>query len=134
VVWANRVQGQSSLGPDAQRFYLGGRTSIRGYERRSLSGPQTTLLQSELRFPVLRGLILGVPAPWVFPTVSGGAFVDAAWAWDSSRQSELGSAGFSFWIGGGFFPAFRWNYAWLTSDFQTFTRRPRTQFTLDFNF
>jgi len=134
VVWANRVQGQSSSGPDAQRSYLGGRGSILGYERRSLSGLQTTLVQSELRFPVLRGLVLGIPAPWLFPTISGAAFVNAAWAWESPYRWEVGSAGFSFWIGGGYFPAFRWNYAWLTQDFSTFTRRPRTQFSLDFNY
>ena len=134
VTWANRLQGQSNSGPDAQRFYLGGRGSIRGYERRSLSGLQTALAQSELRFPLLRGLVFGVPAPWVFPTVSGGAFFDAAWAWESPYQWQLGSAGFSFWLGGGYFPAFRWNYAWLTNDFVTYTRHPLTQFTLDFNF
>ncbi len=134
VVGAGRAQGQSSSGPDAQRFYLGGRTSIRGFERRALAGLHTTLLQAEVRFPLLRGLVLAVPAPWVFPTVSGGAFADAAWAWDSSRQSEIGSAGFSFWLGGGYFPAIRWNYAWKSRDLRTFTRRPRTQFALDFNF
>ena len=134
VVWASRGQGQSSTGPDAQRFYMGGRSSIRGYERRSMAGLQTGLLQTEVRFPLLRGLVLAVPAPWVFPTVSGGAFVDAAWAWESSQQRELGSAGLSFWVGGGFFPAFRWNYAWLTRDLRTFTRKPRTQFSLDFNY
>ena len=158
VVWANRAQGQQSTGPDAQQYFLGGRQSIRGYDRRSLSGEKTVLLQSEMRFPLLRGLVLGVPAPWMFPTVSGGAFVDAAWAWNGSQSvfvidedpndpqylqlveqripslRRLGSAGFSFWIGGGYFPAFRWNYAWLTDDFRTFTRHPRTQFTLDFNF
>ena len=158
VVWANRAQGQASTGPDAQQFFLGGRQSIRGYDRRSLSGVQTALLQSEVRFPLLRGLVFGVPAPWMFPTVSGGAFIDAAWAWNdplsvlvlqedpsspigvslveerTPRQRMIGSTGFSFWIGGGYFPAFRWNYAWLTDDFHSFTRHPRTQFTLDFNF
>lgn len=160
VTWASRVQGQSSNGPDAQRFYMGGRGSIRGYERRTLSGLQTALVQSEVRFPLLRGLVLAVPAPWMFPTITGAAFADAAWAWNAQQSDNafnllrglpgsnlyfgtatgsvapitLGSAGFSVWVGGGFFPAFRWNYAWLTRDFSRFTRRPRTQFTIDFNY
>jgi hypothetical protein len=134
LVWAGRVQGQSSLGPDAQRFFLSGRAALRGYEYRVMGGQQTIVTQNELRFPLLRGLTLAIPAPWILPTVSGGAFTDAAWVWQDGVQNELGSAGLSFWVGGGFFPAIRWNYAWLTSDFHTFSRRPRTQFTLDFNY
>ena len=133
VVFANRVLGQSSMGPDAQRFYLGWDT-IRGYDRRALSGLQTLTVQNDLRFPILRGFTLAVPAPWELPTVSGGAFADASWGWDEGFQQQLGSAGFSFWVGGGFFPALRWNYAWLTHDLRFFTQRPRTQFLIDFNF
>jgi len=133
VVFANRVLGQSSMGPDAQRFYLGW-NSIRGYDRRALAGLQTLQIQNDLRFPILRGLTLAVPSPWEFPTVSGGGFADAAWAWEEGTQGQLGSAGFSFWIGGGFFPALRWNYAWLTNDLIYYSHRPRTQFLIDFNF
>ena len=50
------------------------------------------------------------------------------------KYRQLGSAGFSFWVGGGFFPAFRRNYAWLSRDLRTFSREPRTQFSLDFNY
>ena len=60
--------------------------------------------------------------------------MDAAWAWEEEAPRELGSAGLSFWIGGGYFPAFRWNYAWRSRDLGALSRRPRTQFTLDFNF
>jgi outer membrane protein assembly factor BamA len=134
VVWASRVQGQSSLGPDAQRFFLNGRAALRGYERRAASGQQTSILQNEVRFPILRGLTIAVPAPWMFPTVSGGAFADAAWVWEREQQNLLGSAGFSVWIGGGFLPALRWNVAWLTENFHEYTRRPGTQFTIDFNY
>src|SRR5262249_21003715 len=133
-VWASRAQGQSSLGPDAQRFFLNGRAALRGYERRAASGQQTAVLQNEVRLPLLRGLTLAIPAPWTFPTISGGAFTDAAWVWEEHQQSLLGSTGFSVWIGGGFLPALRWNVAWLTDDFVNFHRRPGTQFTIDFNY
>jgi hypothetical protein len=134
VVAATRVQGQSSLGRDAQRFYLGGRTSLRGYDRRSLSGLHTVLVQHELRAPLLRGLVLALPAPWVFPTVSATAFADAGWAWDDGVESHLGSLGTGVFVGGGYFPAIRWNFVWPTEDFRTYARRPRTQFVIAFNF
>ncbi|HEY2956537.1 MAG TPA: BamA/TamA family outer membrane protein [Candidatus Eisenbacteria bacterium] len=134
VVAATRVQGQSSLGRDAQRYFLGGGYSLRGYDRRTLSGLQTVLVQQEVRFPLLQGLTLAVPVPWVFPTVNGALFADAAWAWNHGAQDHLGSAGAAFFIGGGYFPALRWNYAWTTSDFRGFSKRPRQQFAVGFNF
>jgi hypothetical protein len=133
-VWASRVQGQSSVGRDAQRFWLGGRASLRGWDRRELAGLQTVLLQQEGRFPLVRGLTLAVPTTWVFPTISGAAFVDAAWAWEDGFQQRRGSAGVGLFVGGGYFPAIRWNYAWITRDFEHWPRRPRTQFFLGFNF
>ena len=47
---------------------------------------------------------------------------------------QAGSTGFSFYIGGGFYPAIRWDYVWLTEDFRNFTRRPRPAFSLAYNF
>ncbi|HTM57018.1 MAG TPA: hypothetical protein VL123_01235 [Candidatus Udaeobacter sp.] len=134
LVWASRVQGLSSAGRDAQRFYLGGYGSIAGYDRRSLSGTQTLLVQQELRAPLIRGLIVAAPVPWLLPPIGGAAFVHGAWAWQAGIPDHLGSAGLAVYIGGGYFPAFRWDYAWLTSDFKTFTRHPRTQFWIGYNF
>ena len=154
---ASRAQGQMSFGRDAQRFYLGGGRSLPGYDPRTLAGLRTVLLQQEVRFPLLSGLTLALPAPWVFPTVSGVGFANMAWAWDAGgfvpvlindpvlagllenqeglgAQGHLGSVGAGFFIGGGYFPALRWNYAWPTQDFKSFGKRPRTQFTLGFNF
>jgi len=51
-----------------------------------------------------------------------------------AAQGRLGSVGGGFFIGGGYFPALRWTYAWATTDFQRFARRPRTQFSIGFNF
>jgi hypothetical protein len=71
-----------------------------------------------------------------------------AWTWDRFEDrgtvfDELfghradvraGSAGLSFFIGGGFYPALRWDYAWRTDDFQHYTKRPRAQFRMAYNF
>ena len=146
---ATRVQGQASLGRDAQLFYLGGRTALRGYQYHTLSGLRTVLAQQEVRFPLLRGLAFAFPTRWELPRVNGVLFADAAWAWGGGRipgtlvpgyyfgydfgpggPGHLGSAGAGFFIGGGPFPVLRWNYTWQTKDFRTYSRRPRTQFML----
>ena len=148
VVLATSAQAQSSFGRDSQRFYLGGPSSIRGYERRALSGLQTVVLRSEMRFPLLRGLTLAVPSPWMFPTINGAVFGDAAWAWDHLEDSgsvleqtfgepadvRAGSVGASLFIGGGYYPALRWNFVWRTNDFRNFTRRRGVQFRIETNF
>jgi Tol biopolymer transport system component len=134
LVAATRVQGQASLGRDAQRFYLGGWFSLRGYERRELAGLQTLIIQQDVRFPLLRGVVLGVPSPWMLPPVSGVLIGDVAWAWDDGFEHRLGSLGAGWYIGGGYFPAIGVNYVWLTRDFQTFSDGPKTQFRLSFNF
>jgi len=134
VVLASRAQGQSSLGRDAQRFYLGGRFELRGYDRRTLAGVQTVLLQEEVRFPLLHGLVLAVPAPWLFPTIEGAVFTDVAWAWDEGFEQRLGSVGTGVYIFGGYLPALRWNFVWPTADFRNYPKGPRTQVSLGFNF
>jgi WD40 repeat protein len=138
VVAATRIQGQASLWKDAQRFYLGGYNSLPGISRRSIAGQQTVLLQEELRFPLLRRLVLAVPTPWEFPTISGALFAGAAWAWEDAFGERWvqrrGVAGFGLYLGGGYYPVIRWNFVWPTTDFKTFGPGPRTQFTIGFNY
>ena len=134
LVSATRLQGQSSFGQDAQRFYMGGRSSLRGYDRRALSGLQTVLVQQELRMPLLRGLTLAVPAPWELPTVSAAVFADAGWAWEDGIERHLGDFGTGVYLGGGFFPAIRWNFVWTTPDFQHYASHPSTHFSIGFNY
>ena len=134
VVFASRMQGTSSLGRDAQRYYLGGYGSIVGYDYRSLSGLHTVLVQEEVRGPLLRRLVLAFPGPWLAPPVGGAVFINGAWTWDRILPQQAGSAGFGFFIGGGYYPVFRWDYAWLTSNFSYYTRRPVSRFWIGFNF
>ncbi|MGH7742424.1 MAG: hypothetical protein ACRENS_10420, partial [Candidatus Eiseniibacteriota bacterium] len=134
VVLASRLQGTSSLGRDAQRYYLGGYGSIIGYDWRALSGLHTALIQEELRGPLLRKLVLAIPGPWLTPPVGGAAFINGAWTWDRILPQQAGSAGFGFFIGGGYYPVFRWDYAWLTSNFSYYTHHPVSRFWIGFNF
>jgi hypothetical protein len=134
VVLASRIQETSSLGRDAQRYYLGGYGSIVGYDWRSLSGLHTVLVQEELRGPLLRRLVLAIPSPWLMPPVGGALFVNGAWTWDRILPQQVGSAGMGFFIGGGYFPVFRWDYAWLTDNFSNYTNHPVSRFWIGFNF
>ena len=134
LVSATRVQGQASFGNDAQLFWLGGRTSLRGYDRRSLAGHRTLLLQQEFRLPLVRGLTFALPRAWEFPTISTAAYADWAMGWENGNEERLGSVGTGFFIGGGYYPVIRWNFSWTTPDFHSFSRRPRTQFLIGFNF
>jgi hypothetical protein len=134
IVWASRVQGVTSVGRDAQRFYLGGYGSIAGYDRRSLSGLQTVLLEEELRMPLLRNVTFAVPALWTLPPVAGALFAHGAWGWDHSGLEQIGSAGFAFYIGGGYYPVFRWDVAWLTQKFDRYSHRPTTRFWIGYNY
>lgn len=135
VILATRVSGQLASGEDVTRFYLGGPTRIRSTERRVISGVRTLTAQQEVRFPLVRGLVLGFPGPWQLPTVGGAAFADGAWAWDEQGQQQLGVAGFGFYLGGGVFPAIRWNWLWSSRDFQRFSaEKPRMLFSIAYNF
>lgn len=133
VVSATRVQGRTSFLRDAGQFYLG-QNSLRGFERRALSGMRTLVIQEELRFPLIQRLRVALPSSWEFPTVSGTVFSDAGWAWDDGRPVKAGSVGFGFFVLGGYFPALRWNYVWTTTDFQSLPSKPRTEFWIGFNF
>jgi Tol biopolymer transport system component len=134
LVSATRAQVQHSFGEDVQTFYLGGRFSLRGYDYRVLAGETTLLFQQEFRFPLLQGLVLAVPTRWMLPSIGGAVFADAGWARDGPLDRSLGSAGVAWYVGGGYYPAIRWNYAWRTLDFRHFSPRPVTQFALIFNF
>lgn len=135
VVLASRVSGQVASGEDVMRFYLGGPTRVRSVDRRVISGVRTVTVQEELRFPLVRGLVLGFPGPWQLPTIGGAAFADGAWAWDEFGQQQLGVLGFGFYLGGGVFPAIRWNWMWSSRDMERFeAEKPRMLFSIAYNY
>lgn len=135
IVLATRAVAQTSFGGDAQRFYVGGPSRLRVPERRLLSGLQTVSLQEEVRFPLVRGLVLAVPAPWMLPTISGAVFADAAWVWQSALQQQHAVGGFGVYLGGGPYPAIRWNWIWESRDLRTIeSRRPLMVFSIAYNY
>ena len=138
VIAATRMQLQGSSGADAQRYYLGGSWMLPGSYRRQLDGTRSAFVIEELRAPVLRGIVLGIPAAWEIPTVNVAGFASMAWTWSRygtyQFEDRLGSAGFAIYLGGGVYPSIRWNWAWLTRDYQTFSGRPVSQFLILYDF
>lgn len=134
VVLAARGHVASNLGPDAGRNFVGGPGRLRGYERRALAAETVANAQVEVRAPVLRNLVLAIPALWEFPTVSAAAFADGAWGWEQGSQVQLGGAGFGVYVLGGYLPALRWNWVWRSADLKRFEKKPVRQFALTFNF
>lgn len=135
IVTAWRANGWASFSRDAQRLYLGGPTRLHVPERRYASGLQTIVVQQETRFPVLRGLVLSVPSPWMLPTVSGVVFGDAAWVFDKQFDRRIAVAGWGVYLGGGFYPAIRWNWMWISEDWKRFRNKaPAHEFFIAYNF
>jgi outer membrane protein OmpA-like peptidoglycan-associated protein len=87
-IWANRVVGIASFGPDAEQFSLGGEW-VRGYDYGEFADAPSTrmaLLSSELRFPFVDRLKIAFPLPLDITDVRGVAFFDAGLATDRWPQ------------------------------------------------
>jgi hypothetical protein len=135
LVLAARGQIIQNFGPDAQKTYLGGPMGLHINQRRVVSGLKAANAQLEARFPLLRRLVLAVPAPWLLPTLHGALFTDAVWAWDQANLDHVADGGFALYLGGGFYPQLRWNWVWRSDDFRRFTSPvPTTYFTIEYTF
>jgi len=134
VILASRLEARSSFGEEGRRFYLGGPSTLRGYGTRTIGGKKVVLFNSELRLPLLVRVAFKVPGGALpFPTIKGALFFDAATSGDAGLDPWKGSLGVGFYLGGGYFPAVRFNLAWRT-DFNTVGSKPVREFTVGWNF
>ena len=135
LVLAMRADAQGSFGPDAQNVYLGGPTRLRVPDYQAMSGQRAVTGNLEARFPLLRGLTLGVPGPWQVPPLGGAIYADGARTWAPGFTQELGLVGWAVYLGGGVMPALRWNWSWVSTDFQHFQSAiPQHYFSIAYNF
>ncbi len=134
VVWANRAGVQASFGDNRESYYLGGSSSLRAYPRRVMSGPKVLMLQTELRFPILRGMRMGFPLPMAFPRVNATLSAEMATAGESGeRFARLGTVGAGLFVGGGWFPVLRVD--WLKrTDLKRIEAPTYTRFTMGYLF
>jgi outer membrane protein assembly factor BamA len=84
--WRNsvafRVATAASEGEDPRTFFLGGPSTLRGYDYLDLEGSRMGLVTVEYRYPLVDALIFGWPGRWGFQNVGGTAFMDMGAAWD----------------------------------------------------
>jgi outer membrane translocation and assembly module TamA len=143
---AGRLLGGLSTGRDPLTFYLGGPTTLRGFDYLDFAGTRLVLASLEYRVPLVDAIVLGWPGRWTLGDVGGVAFVDLGSAWyasDDSRWRFLESGGglrlhdarADFGLGLrlplAYFHA-RLDFAWPT-DLRT-TQGVRTNFSLGFDY
>ncbi|MEW6506603.1 MAG: biopolymer transporter Tol [Bacteroidota bacterium] len=110
-----RLSGGFSGGANPQRFFIGGTDNwvnrtfatqdipiesatdfaflspalpLRGYDYAEQIGSKYSLLNLELRMPLIRYLVTG-PLPILFQNILGAAFIDAGSAWSDSKKLQL---------------------------------------------
>jgi Tol biopolymer transport system component len=110
-----RLSGGISGGANPQRFFLGGTENwinrsfatsnipiesasdyafltpampLRGYDYAEQIGSKYSILNLELRMPLIRYLVTG-PLPLLFQNILGVAFIDAGTAWNDNEQLKL---------------------------------------------
>ncbi|MBS1271877.1 MAG: Protein TolB [Candidatus Marinimicrobia bacterium] len=92
--YALRIMGLRSDGYEAQRFYIGGSWTLRGYPRFRIWGKNVFLWNNELRFPLMDQIGVQFPFGGIgFRQVRGALFVDAGNAWENEYPGFRGSFG-----------------------------------------
>ncbi|UCG52957.1 MAG: PD40 domain-containing protein [Candidatus Latescibacterota bacterium] len=72
----------ASEGKDPRTFFLGGPTTLRGYDFLSFEGSRMAFMNVEYRFPLIDALIVGWPGRWGIGNIGGKVFFDAGAVWD----------------------------------------------------
>ncbi|MFH1755771.1 MAG: BamA/TamA family outer membrane protein [Candidatus Latescibacterota bacterium] len=91
--FAFRVAGAVSEGKDARAFFLGGPTTLRGYDYLVFTGTRMGLVNLEYRYPLVDALIFGWPGRWGFTNIGGTLFFDAGAAWDKDDFEAFWDSG-----------------------------------------
>jgi outer membrane protein assembly factor BamA len=88
--WINRTftTGEIPLNSPSDFAFLTPGLPLRGYDYAEKIGTKYSLLNLEMRMPVIRYLMTG-PLPLLFRNVLGVAFLDMGSAWDDTKKLQL---------------------------------------------
>ena len=86
---ALRLAFAASEGKDARKFFLGGPSTLRGYDYLAFDGARMAVASIEYRFPLIDALILGFPGRWGLGNIGGKVFFDAGTAWNKGDISPF---------------------------------------------
>ena len=130
---AFRALSAMSEGKDPRVFFLGGPTTLRGYDYLQFEGTKMAMASFEYRFPLIDALILGWPGRWGFTNIGGSVFFDVGAIWDRHDpvfldnqngtlrfQDTVSDVGFGWYMYFGYF-LLNFQFAWPT-DLQEFSR------------
>jgi outer membrane protein assembly factor BamA len=135
---ALRYVNRNAWGGDDLVFYIGGPWTLRGYPYNEFFGRTTHLFNTEIRFPLLDGLRLGLPfGPVEFPMFRGALFFDAGRATRNNFSvldtEWLGTLGIGTELNLGFAPVIRVNFTWAT-DFDTIDNDTGFELFIGYNY
>ncbi|MCA9758249.1 MAG: PD40 domain-containing protein [Candidatus Eisenbacteria bacterium] len=133
--YAVRLQGRWSDGPNPEFYWIGGSHGMRTYDRRQIAGKRTLMLNQEVRFPLVRGLVLGLPMGNLeLPGVEGAVYFDAGSGWDEDWPPDfLGGYGVGFRMGFGGYLVLRLDVGRRT-DFESFGKETHTRFYIGWDY
>jgi outer membrane protein assembly factor BamA len=78
---AARVLGGRSDARDAQTFFVGGASMLRGFSRCEITGTRMAIVNAELRFPFIERFGMVGPVPLGGRDLRGALFADAGCVW-----------------------------------------------------
>jgi len=132
--FANRLFAYSSAGLEPQRIYLGGSWSFRGFDRRAFYNRNVLFASSELRFPLIDALIIGLPIGALgFEGIRGALFYDNGAAWDDKFDRFYGSFGAGFRVNLFYVVLLRFDFSRVT-DYRTISPNTHFDFFFGWNF
>ncbi|MBN2071943.1 MAG: PD40 domain-containing protein [Candidatus Krumholzibacteriota bacterium] len=85
---AFRTVASSSNGEDRRYFFLGGPTTMRGYDYLQFQGSRMMLFNLEYRYPLVDAIIFGWPGRWALTNIGGTLFFDTGSVWGDGRYIE----------------------------------------------
>ncbi len=138
IAIALRYLTRNAWGGDKQVFYLGGPWTLRGYPYNEFFGRTIQLVNTEIRFPLLDGLRIGLPfGPIEFPMFRGALFFDAGMTdrneFELLDTEWLGSLGVGMELNLGYAPVMRVNFTWAT-DFDTISNDTGFELFIGYNY
>ena len=82
---AYRIFLGAVVGPSGELFpwQIGGYNTIRGYPFFFFKGKYASFFNLEFRFPLIEGILIGFPVPWILQGFSGVLFLDGGFAVDN---------------------------------------------------
>jgi hypothetical protein len=133
TILATRLVARGNWGGEVQNFYLGGPFDVRGYNHRALFSRRLAMFNTEVRFPLIDHLMLGLPFNALeLGGFRGALFQDTAVLGGPFTPGWFGSFGVGLEMGLGYGFIMRWN-AGQTHNFNVITDKFQ-QFFIGWNY